>query len=422
MTHPASPHRLSPLRPRDPHEAHRVASPLELLFDLTFAVAFSTSGGAFAHLIAEGHVAAGLFGFVVSCGAIVWAWINFTWFASAYDNDDIGTRLMAMVIMVGVVVMALGIPAMYASVDAGGTYDGRVMVLGYVVMRLGMLIGWGRAYRADAARRPAIRVYIVTLLVAQAGWIAMAFSRPALGVATACMAVLWVVEFAGPYLAAQRASTPWHPHHIAERYGLLAIITLGEGIIGTVAALSAAFTEGHRLQAGLVVVAGIGLTFGMWWIYFSWSPAEILERYRGRSFAFGYLHLPLFAAIAAVGAGLHVAGYWVEGEAHIPEAQVVAAVAIPVAVYIAFVFAIYYALHRGAGRQHWAFHTAQLALSLLVAAAGVGLAMVGVDLGYCLLVVMLAPYVTVLGYEIWGHGHIAADQDHLLAAAEGGAD
>ena len=36
-----------------------------------------------------------------------------------------------------------------------------------------------------------------------------------------------------------RARTPWHPHHIAERYGLLVIITLGEVIIGTVAALNA---------------------------------------------------------------------------------------------------------------------------------------------------------------------------------------
>ena len=33
--------------------------------------------------------------------------------------------------------------------------------------------------------------------------------------------------------------TPWHPHHIAERYGLLVIITLGEVILGTVAALNA---------------------------------------------------------------------------------------------------------------------------------------------------------------------------------------
>ena len=33
--------------------------------------------------------------------------------------------------------------------------------------------------------------------------------------------------------------TPWHAHHIAERYGLLAIIALGEGVVGTVASLAA---------------------------------------------------------------------------------------------------------------------------------------------------------------------------------------
>ena len=48
------------------------------------------------------------------------------------------------------------------------------------------------------------------------------------------------VEFAGPWIAERRkGGTPWHPHHIAERYGLLVIIALGEGIIGTIASLSA---------------------------------------------------------------------------------------------------------------------------------------------------------------------------------------
>ena len=38
------------------------------------------------------------------------------------------------------------------------------------------------------------------------------------------------VEFAGPWIAERRkGGTPWHPHHIAERYGLLVIIALGEG-------------------------------------------------------------------------------------------------------------------------------------------------------------------------------------------------
>ena len=38
--------------------------------------------------------------------------------------------------------------------------------------------------------------------------------------------------------------TPWHAHHIAERYGLMVIIALGEGLLGTTAALGALIEDG----------------------------------------------------------------------------------------------------------------------------------------------------------------------------------
>ena len=67
----------------------------------------------------------------------------------------------------------------------------------------------------------------------------------------------------------RKGGTPWHAHHIAERYGLLAIIALGEGVVGTVASLSAVVSaQGWTFDAVFVVVAGVGLTFGMWWVVF----------------------------------------------------------------------------------------------------------------------------------------------------------
>ena len=41
---------------RDPHEPHRVATPLELLFDLTFVIAFGVAASQLAHSLASGHV------------------------------------------------------------------------------------------------------------------------------------------------------------------------------------------------------------------------------------------------------------------------------------------------------------------------------------------------------------------------------
>ena len=48
-------HRLRVMSGRDPNERHRAATPLELLYDLTFGVAFGVAGEQFAHLLAEGH-------------------------------------------------------------------------------------------------------------------------------------------------------------------------------------------------------------------------------------------------------------------------------------------------------------------------------------------------------------------------------
>ena len=58
--------------------------------------------------------------------------------------------------------------------------------------------------------------------------------------------LLLLIEITGPVVAEKgRADgTPWHPHHIAERYALLAMIALGEGILGTVAAMSG-LVHGH---------------------------------------------------------------------------------------------------------------------------------------------------------------------------------
>ena len=56
----------------------------------------------------------------------------------------------------------------------------------------------------------------------------------------AIVAVLIGIELLGPWLAENRkGGTPWHAHHITERYSLLTIIALGEGVVGTVASVSA---------------------------------------------------------------------------------------------------------------------------------------------------------------------------------------
>src|SRR3954453_17780653 len=187
-------HRRIRMGGRDPLEDHRTATPLELLFDLTFVIAFGTAGNELAHLLAEGSVGAGVAGFSFATFGIAWAWINFSWFASAFDTDDWVFRLATMVQMLGVLVFALGLPAMFASIDEGDTVDNAVMVGGYVVMRIALVFQWLRAARQDPERRSACITYATTVLLAQAGWIALLLAQTSVGVMFLWAALLILVE------------------------------------------------------------------------------------------------------------------------------------------------------------------------------------------------------------------------------------
>jgi low temperature requirement protein LtrA len=250
-----------------------------------------------------------------------------------------------------------------------------------------------------------VRSYILTLLVAQAFWVAIIFLELPIAQTFAVMTVPFLIELLGPYLAEGRGEgTPWHPHHIAERYGLFVIIALGEGVVGTVASLSAIVQEaGWSVDAALVAVAGIGLTFGLWWSYFLMPSGRLLHEDPGRSFFWGYGHMVLFAAIAATGAGLHVAAYDIEHKAHISATATVLAVAVPVALFVVSKFVIFARL---AGVPLRAFGGYLLTAFTLIGAA-VGLASLGVPMTYCLVVLTLAPAALVSVYELTGHAAVA---------------
>jgi low temperature requirement protein LtrA len=390
---------------RDPAEVHRTATPLELLFDLTFVIAFGAAANELAHQLAEGHIGTALLGFSFATFGIAWAWINFTWFASAFDTDDWVFRLATMVQMVGVLVFALGLPDMFASLYEEDTVDNRVMVAGYVVMRLALVFQWLRAARHDPAHRAASMTYVWTLLVAQAGWVVLAVAETSVGVTFAWVAVLLLVETAGPVLAETRhGGTPWHAHHIAERYGLMVIIALGEGLLGTAVALTALVGPdgpGWSVDVAVLGLAGTALIFGMWWIYFVMPFGGILDRHRERSFGWGYGHIVLFGALVAVGAGLHVGAYFVEEHTVLDTTGTVLSVAVPVFLYVLTLYALHYWL----GRVFDPFHLLLLGGTALVVGASVALAAAGAPMVWCLAVLALAPWVTVVGYETVGYRH-----------------
>jgi low temperature requirement protein LtrA len=264
---------------------------------------------------------------------------------------------------------------------------------------------WVRAARQDQARRRACLTYAAVVSLAQVGWVALIFTHFSIAVSVGLSVVLALIELTGPVLAERKdGGTPWHAHHIVERHGLFAIIALGEGVVGTVAALSAVVEQqGWTLDAALVGVAGTGLTFGMWWVYYMLPSAPVLHAHRERSFVWGYTQLAVVTAIVATGAGLHVAAYFIEHKAHIGPLATVLTVAIPVAVFLGLIYGLYYYLVR----RFDPFHVWLLTATAGVIAVAIIAALSGVSMAVCLVILMLAPVVTVVGYEVRGYRHQA---------------
>ncbi|HEY1118880.1 MAG TPA: low temperature requirement protein A, partial [Acidimicrobiales bacterium] len=305
--------------------------------------------------------------------------------------------------MVGVLVFALGLHPMFVSVtEHGETLDNDVMVWGYVVMRVAMVFQWWRAGRHDTSRQAACRVYTVSILIAQVLWCVLVLVDLPVGVTFAAMAVPLLVEMGGPaYAEMRRGGTPWHAHHIAERYGLMVIICLGEGMIGTMASINVLAEGGLTWDIGLLALAGTALTFGIWWSYFVVPAGTILHARRDRSFSFGYGHMAVFGSIVAVGAGLHVGAYYLDHATHLHLLGTVLTVAVPVTLYTLTFYAGYSLLTRSFDR----FHLVLLVITAAVIAASLLMAAAGVGLVWCLLVLALTPWVTVVGYETLGWRH-----------------
>ncbi|MCG6496236.1 low temperature requirement protein A [Kitasatospora sp. A2-31] len=367
--HPVDRRAVRPMVPRSRDEPHRVATPLELFFDLCFVVAVGQAGRELAHDLAAGHYGDGLRGYVFAFFAIWWAWMNFTWFASAYDCDDVPYRVTTLVQIAGVLILAAGVPRMFADQDL------TLSVVGYVVMRLAMVTQWLRAAAGEegAARGVALR-YALGITLCQIGWaVVLLLPEPVrpYGILLGILAELSV-----PVIAELRLRTSWHPHHIAERYGLFTLIVLGETVAAATVAVQSA-VDAHEGLGRLLPVAAGGLLicFSAWWIYFAREVHEHLRSNR-QAFLWGYGHYVVFGAAAAIGAGLEVAVESAVHKAHVSQTAATATVTVPTAVYL-FTVWLLHARHVKTGVEQALLPVASLAVLACTAAGGSGVLVAG---------------------------------------------
>jgi low temperature requirement protein LtrA len=336
---------LRPMRARAADEPHRVSTPLELLFDLCFVIAVAQAAALLHHSIAEQHVGFAVQRYLMVFFAIWWAWMNFTWFASAYDTDDDVYRITTLVQIAGALVLAAGIEPAFDRENYA------VITVGYVIMRLAMVVQWLRAARDDPQRRHTAMRYAAGITVVQIFWLLRLLLPEAAQVATFLLLV--VAELAVPIWAerARGGPTTYHPHHIAERYGLFTIIVLGETVSAATIAFRAVIDEGGEHEGGEqwstllpLAVAGLVIVFALWWLYFDRSAHGLLTSLR-TSILWGYGHYFIFASAAAVGAGLAVAVDHATHHTEISKVLSAYALAVPAAVYLFFVWLLHVRPH-----------------------------------------------------------------------------
>jgi low temperature requirement protein LtrA len=316
---------VRPLSPRDPHESHRTATPLELFADLCYVVAIAQAALTLHHKIVEGHAGEALVYFCLAFFGIWWAWLNFAWFNSAYDPDDTLHRLLTLLQVLGSLVLAAGVPRFFEQ-------DFVLGVTGYVIMRIGLVLMWLRVMAGDPERRATARRYAIGLVLIQTTWVVVVLVTE---IPVWMFVVLAAADFAVPFLAEKAEPTPWHPHHITERFGLFFIIVLGETVLSVALTLQVALDKEHPPTALAAVVAGgVLITFCAWWLYFSRDSADILTGNNvGFPWAFG--HYVIFGSVAAFGAGLAARVEYYEHHAHVSDVVSSGFVAAPVAVFLA---------------------------------------------------------------------------------------
>jgi low temperature requirement protein LtrA len=283
-----------PPRPHGDAPRERAVGPLELFYDLAVVVLVAQA----AHRLA-GHLTWPGLGEFAVVFTLVWiAWANGSLHHELHGHEDARAR---STFLLQILVLA----AMGAFIPQAGGARGAAFAFAAAVLFAILAALWLLAARGDSPeyRRPS------RLFVAGTAACAVLLAGSALLPAVARLVAWGLIDVA--YLAGATAvilaSTPaqaaWLTvsDALTERFGAFIIIVLGETLTGVVTGLSGEPVSGTALAVGLVAVV---VAFGAWWTYFDFAGGRRPRPERRASLRWVLGHLPLTAAVAAMGAAM----------------------------------------------------------------------------------------------------------------------
>ncbi len=264
------------------HE-HRV-TPRELFFDLVFVFAFTQV----ATLLANDATWAGIGRGVLVLAALWWPWTAYAWLTNTVDPEEGVVGAALLVALIAMFVAALAVPGAFD--DEGVLFGAAILVVVTMHLALYALAGRGNPDLLRAVLRLAPWTLLGSVLILVAGFTDTARTW------------LWLAALASTYVgAALSGSTGWrvHPSHLAERYGLVVIIALGEAFISIGVGATATHIGVREIAAailGLLVATSFWLAY---FDFFSIRGERLLADLRGPeriAFArdvYAYAHLPM---------------------------------------------------------------------------------------------------------------------------------
>jgi low temperature requirement protein LtrA len=196
-------------------QEHRV-TPRELFFDLVFVFAFTQV----TTLLTHDPTFAGIGRAVLVLGALWWPWTAYAWLTNTVDPEEgvIGAALL--VALIAMFVAALAVPHVFG--DDGVLFGVAFLIV--VAMHLALYALAGRHERD-----------LLLAVLRLAPWtLGGATLILVAGFADGARTWLWVAALVCTYVGAALAGTTgWRvfPSHLAERYGLVLIIALGEAFV-----------------------------------------------------------------------------------------------------------------------------------------------------------------------------------------------
>ena len=260
---------------------------VELYFDLIFVFAV----GQLSHIMVTDPHWAGL---GIALGLFLplwWTWVGFAVLYNRHGQDKTTQRLL---------VLAGTLPCAVAAIETRAAADGHIMTYTFALAGARLILAVAFAFTAGTARRVAIGYGL-----SAAAFAASAFAPSPWRYVIWALALLQEAGFlllrneegaekrhgerTGQHPPARRSrlasvramlKPPADPArgvdagHLAERFGLMIIILLGEVVVAVAAA--AAGVPRHDTWYWLGLLAGLVLAAALWWIYFT-AAAPISE-------------------------------------------------------------------------------------------------------------------------------------------------